>query len=249
MLNQIAPYGSDWEFFGNMLMYAAVFTHIILGIVFFFSSRSTNKGTAQEHIDWAYGWWFIGTGMGYFAYAIDRTWRLFYEKRFFAKYDDHIISSDYFIFAFFFLFIAFIFLAHALEKHSLGKKYSPLAVMCVFFAVFTLIFRPIERLVIDPTNYPGFLSDLMGILVFLGIAIVFFRVIGIYLLILKDIPEGTKLRRKTTVSLWSIILWVGLLVGGARAIQDYNDTWSQIVGPSLFFIVLAMLYWGFSRKE
>jgi hypothetical protein len=249
MLEQIVEYGTDWEFYGNIMMYVVVLAHIVIGMVFFISSKTTNKGTAQEHIDWAYGFWFIGIGLGYMAYAIDRTYRLLYNQRFFAKYDGHIMSSDYFIFAFFFLFLAFIFLAHALEKHSLGKKYSPLAILSGVLAVFTFFFRPMESKVIDPTHYPGFLSDLMGIVVFGGIALVFFRVIGIYMLILKDIPSETKLYRKTVVSLISIIVWVALLVGGARAVQDFNTSWSQIVGPSLFFIVLALLYWGFSRKD
>ena len=109
MLSAIVDYGTDYEVYGNILTYVVVLVHIILGLVFFRSAKTNNKGTPQEKIDIGYGWWFIGSGIAYLSYCLDRTWRLVYNERFFPHYEDRLLSSDYYIFAFTFLFFAFIF--------------------------------------------------------------------------------------------------------------------------------------------
>ena len=248
LLFTLPPDRTIYEFVGVMLMYVVVFAHLMMGAIFFRSANRTSKGTNQEFIDRGYGYWFVSIGFGYLMYALDKTWRFYLNERLFTKYeDDRLLNSDYFVAAFFFLFISFIFLSNAIEKYSLGKKRSVLSYLSLAIAVFLVIFRPLEAYFLNPQNPPGLISHILSIIVYLAIGIVYLRILGIYFLILQDLPKGTVLRRKTIVSVVGIVLWSAWLAGGANWLED-EGLYGPIMAPLVFFVILAILYWGFSRK-
>jgi hypothetical protein len=245
----LPPDRTIYEFVGVILMYVVVLAHIGMGGIFFRSASKVSKGTDQEHIDRGYGYWFVSIGLGYLMYALDKTWRFFYDRRLFTKYtDDRLLNSDYFVAAFIFLFISFVFLSVAIEKYGLGKKNSVLSYLSGAIAVFLIVFRPIENLFLDTNNPPGIISHILSIIVYLAIAIVYIRILQIYILLLRDLPQGTVLRRKTIVSVLGIVLWSGFLAGGANSVEDFG-LYGPIIAPICFLVILGILYWGFSRKN
>ena len=203
----------------------------------------------QTEIDRGYGWWFLAVGAGYGMYALDRYWKFFYlGQSFFPVYEGRLISSDYFILAFFFVFLSFVPLSHALEKYGLGKKVSWLSVLSMVMAGVLMVFRPIENALIDTENPPGIASMILSAIVFLAIAVVVIRLLTLYISMIRDLPNGTALRKKAIGSFVGVFLWIVWLAGGANTLESLDAKIFDIIAPASYFVILGLLWWSFRRN-
>ncbi|MHA1731128.1 MAG: hypothetical protein ACTSU5_04260 [Promethearchaeota archaeon] len=237
-----------WGFAELVAMLLSVVAHFILGGKFLLSSRSNEKIESLRRVEQGYGAWFISIGLGYGTYVLDRFWRFFYEgNRFFTSYEDRVINRDYLLISFLFLAIAFTFLTFVIDKYLLNRQKPVLSFLCVALIALAILLRPLETAFYDPDDPPGLVSDVLGYVLYAGIAIVLITIVGLYVSVAKSSPEGSALRKKAVTAVLGIILWVSMLMFGNN--QFDKAGWFpgvELLGPVVTIVALLVLNYSFS---
>ncbi|MBD3351150.1 MAG: hypothetical protein GF364_06665 [Candidatus Lokiarchaeota archaeon] len=183
-------------------------------------------------------------------------------------------NEDKFVITFFILFASLPFLTHPLEKYVLARKNNILTWICGVTAPLILLARFVEMNLYhwfgievlpaaysstgqDTTAYLGFAIWWMYVVFMLFLAITL--LMKLYLDMGVKAPEGSKLRKKSKLICFGLIIYVIAIVTTQNASKELLDMSCQepiwgcltyIFGfstPIFLFIVLLLFRKGFSR--
>jgi hypothetical protein len=236
-----------------MAMATALGLYMQFGLSFLYKGIKS-ESTWQKTYYRGLGAFFAAVAISQFLYIADLLVRDVYDRRIFLTNNLHdpafysFVDADYFVVIYSMVLISLALLMHPVEKYLYAQKRKPLTIFVSITVPMPLILRMIEinhvnlgiqigkdyidaqRIVLDSNSYYPFHYQVMtGIwFVVIGIlAISALYLLKLYLDLGRKSPPGSKLRKKSRMIVFGLLLWLVSIFLTSTIMKEISDAKSS----------------------